>query len=526
MASSTSPSLRPRLSVAMIVCDEQNVLAESIRSVQPVADEIVVLDTGSTDQTAVVAEQEGARVCRADWTDDFSAARNSCLEHVSGDWVLWLNAGERLAAESCTALREFVDGEAKPGKVYRLVLELPSADRTASDEQVLRPRLAPWNPQLQFEGRLCETMDRSMEAAGLEFDTAPGKILLHSRRNEPQFKAQRAERDLKLIALQTADTDDAQPRLLIAKGEAYADLNDQNQARRAFLQAVAASPRGSIEMLESYYGLLTTYDGDQSQKVQQLTVCLEALEIFPLDAQLLCAMGNCLQGQNKVELAVRAFETAVKYGQVNMEVWHLCELAEVAAVCLNLTLQLAGKDEEARRVMEEALDRCRNSVRVRRHLIDLHVKHGRDVEALQVAEKLPITSESRRPLEDAVRGAAKAAVADWEPALGYLQSAYVAGCRDPICLRWLSITLLCNGQIEAAAPVLREWCELEPANVEAQTYLRALTQQADDSQPAADSTDSRRIRIDPGTTVAEVGPPFMPIIGQVSTTDMITDPNP
>src|SRR5437660_1581456 len=90
----------PRLSVAMIVRSCAAELAATLRSVRDLADEIVVLDTGSTDGTREVASQCGARVFQQPWADDFAAARNACLAHASGEWVLWLDAGETLPAES------------------------------------------------------------------------------------------------------------------------------------------------------------------------------------------------------------------------------------------------------------------------------------------------------------------------------------------------------------------------------------------------------------------------------------------
>ncbi|MEN6493336.1 MAG: glycosyltransferase, partial [Thermoguttaceae bacterium] len=92
MSSQKSSKRRPRLSVAMIVRDEQDVLAASLESVRSIADEIIVLDTGSADQTPTLARKLGAKVCRAGWDDDFSAARNRLLEEVTGDWILWLDA--------------------------------------------------------------------------------------------------------------------------------------------------------------------------------------------------------------------------------------------------------------------------------------------------------------------------------------------------------------------------------------------------------------------------------------------------
>ena len=291
------------------------------------------------------------------------------------------------------------------------------------------------------------------------------------------------------------------PRLLIAMGEACSDLNQQAAARQAFLQAIHTTPRGSIEMLEGYYGLLTTFDGDPSQANRQLEICLEALEIYPLDAQLLSAMGSYLQAQNRLDLAARAFETAVKHGQIAPETWHLREITEMAAACLNLTLQIQAKDDEARRVLEETLDRYPASVRIRRHLVNLHVKQGREEEAVRVADAMPGDPQHREPWRNAIRGATKAVRQDWTPALGYLQSAYAAGCCDPFCLRWLSVTLLSNGQIEAAEPILHQWLQLEPANREARMYLDAVQEQGRAKDAAAEQDRSRQIRIDPASTV-------------------------
>ena len=516
MATPANQSRRPRLSVAMIVRDEQDVLTDTIESVRAVADEIVVVDTGSTDETPAIAEQLGAAVRRMRWTDSFAAARNRCLQEVSGDWILWLDAGEQLTRESADELRAMVDQEADPRKLYLLMVELPPEDVTAWGEQAALPRLMPNHPELRFEGRVRESVKPSAEAAGLTVECCPGRIVRHGRQHDPRRRAKNARRDLKLVALEAADRGHREPRLLIALGEAHTILYEHEEARDAFLQAVRTAERGSTEMLSAYYGLLTTFDNDPDGRDRQLAVCLEALQIYPLDAQLLCAMGSYLQARKRLDLAARAFDTALGHGKVDPQTWHLRQIGEVAAVCLNLTLQLMGKDDEARRVLETALKRHESSARIRRHLIDLHVKQGRGEDAVSLAETLPMEPPQRELMCDAVRGACKAAAGEWLAALGYLQSAYVAGCHDPFCLRWLSITLLSNGQTEAAEPILNEWRQLEPNNVELQAYLEAskeLDQASDVAEVGADGKretqgdQSRQIRID---SVPEVGPGQMP----------------
>jgi glycosyltransferase involved in cell wall biosynthesis/thioredoxin-like negative regulator of GroEL len=520
MSSESPDNGRRHLSVAMIVRNEEDVLPATIENVRPIADEIHVLDTGSTDRTLEVAQGLGARTGSVPWNDDFAGARNRLLGEISGDWVLWLDAGEGLSPDSAIELRKFIDREADPKKVYMLTVVVPSSNGDASDEQIAVARLMPNHPDLRFEGRVSETLQTSIRAAGLEIALAPGRIRRHGRVNDPDRKAERARRNLRLVDMENAAGSQS-PRLFLARGEAHCDLGNIGAARDAFRRTIDIAARGSTPMLEGYYGLLTSYDGDEALRDEQLHVALEALEIYPLDAQLLCLMGSYLQGKGRLDLAERAFDTAVKYGQVDLESWHLAEIAEMAAICLNLSKQLQNKEQEALGIVQEALVRYPHSARIRRHLMDLYIKLGRSDDAVQTADSITVDPQERASLRNAVRGAVKATAKDWLQALGYLQTAYAAGCRDPLCLRWLTVALLSNGQTEAACPVLREWLQLQPDNAEALAYANVLGGQqeivdAGGGSSADEANTGRRIRIDAATTVQDVVMPQIPLVESLS----------
>ena len=97
------------LSLSMIVRDEAERLATCLRSVQGFVDEMVVVDTGSSDDTVAIAEGLGATVHRIDWPGDFAPARNQALQWVSGDWVLVLDADEQLRPEAREPLRQLME---------------------------------------------------------------------------------------------------------------------------------------------------------------------------------------------------------------------------------------------------------------------------------------------------------------------------------------------------------------------------------------------------------------------------------
>ncbi|MGD0516646.1 MAG: glycosyltransferase [Thermoguttaceae bacterium] len=522
---------RPRLSVAIIARNEQEVIAETLDSILAIADEIIVWDSGSEDETMSLARKKGVKVFQGFWKNDFSAARNDCLSKVSGDWVLWLDAGEKLADPAAKKIRDFIDSAADPQKAYLIMVEIPPADNCTAGEQIAQPRLLPAKAGLKFEGRLRETLYPSIQAAGLKIDTAPGLISRHPRQHSQVRKTRLANRDLGLVELELIDGHGPNPRLFLAQGEAYINLGSYDRAREAFIKAIELSDPGSSEMLEGYYGLLTGYNYDPDLRDTQMRVCLNALEVFPLDFQLLLAVGSYFQIHNRLDLATRAFETAVKFGQTNSSIWHLCELPEVSASCLSIALQLQGKDEEARRALEEALDRHPQSARLLRLAINSYIKTGNAEQGIEVAQRGGMLSSREDPLILAIRGACKAAKQEWTPALTDLQSAYLMGCRSTLCLRWLAVALLSNGQAGAAKPVLDVWQKLEPANPELQAYIAAVreTQNAPciktEKEAKAEEvgnvkTAVRQFRIDPGSTITEVHPIRIPFVHHDASSDI------
>ena len=149
------------------------------------------------------------------------------------------------------------------------------------------------------------------------------------------------------------------------------------------------SPPRSAHRLEAFYGLLTTFDEDPDLHASQLTACLDSLEDFPFDLQLLLALGNYMLVRERLDLAIRAFEAAVRFGRITPTVWHLCEVREIAAICLGLALQARQRDDEACNVLEAALAARPDSLRLLHQLYNLYRKQGKSAEALALAERLP-----------------------------------------------------------------------------------------------------------------------------------------
>ncbi len=100
----------------MIVKNEADVLADCLSSVRGFVDEMIVLDTGSTDDTPRIAEKFGAKVIQFPWNNDFAAARNESIRHATGDWILVLDADETLDANAKEKIHHIIRAHGK-GKI-------------------------------------------------------------------------------------------------------------------------------------------------------------------------------------------------------------------------------------------------------------------------------------------------------------------------------------------------------------------------------------------------------------------------
>lgn len=139
------------LSASLIVRNEERFLEGCLRSLAGRADEIVVVDTGSTDRSREIAADLGARVIEHEWRDDFSAARNAAIDAARGAWILYIDADERVVEFDRTAIHaQLADARYA---CYR-VLFRPVTGLTRYREY----RLFRNHPAIRFRGVIHETL--------------------------------------------------------------------------------------------------------------------------------------------------------------------------------------------------------------------------------------------------------------------------------------------------------------------------------------------------------------------------------
>ena len=188
-----------RLSLCMIVRDEAELLPEFLRHAQGIWDELVVVDTGSVDDTVAILHQAGATVIQEAWRDDFAHARNVGLEHAAGDWILVLDADEFISAELHAEIRGILNNPQIGAATVQLRSHLPHGHV----HETALPRLFRNAPEIRFRFAIHEEVVSSLEPyldrAGQQLVALSGVVTHHGYERERAQKRGKKERDLRIL---------------------------------------------------------------------------------------------------------------------------------------------------------------------------------------------------------------------------------------------------------------------------------------------------------------------------------------
>lgn len=400
----------PTLSLCLIVRDEEKFLPDCLASVEGLVDQIVVVDTGSTDSTAALARAAGALVIESPWQEDFSQARNVSLEAATGDFVLILDADERLGPGAAEALRAAVNA----GSVDCGMLPLHNATRLdASLEEVtsgtarkgpplLLPRLLRRTADLSYTGAVHESIAGWLAAAPRAVQQVSADIIHYGYVTEIREARSKGIRNLELLEkLCLESPDDSVARSYLARELLRAGHEDRALAEaKAGWSALARALEGD--------GLRPPYVSLASQLVH---THIRRGELKEADAVLKQALAwgtrhpnfALLQGwleeslaeeenpehRSHLENARRSYEACLQFhGIVLTEETMPGATSWAGQTRLGVVLLRLGRHDEASAAFQQALADKPGERSAALGLAEAQLERGRPIEALAMLEPL------------------------------------------------------------------------------------------------------------------------------------------
>jgi Flp pilus assembly protein TadD len=382
---------RDGVSLCMIVKNEEENLPRCLRSAKPLVDEIIIVDTGSTDRSKEVARAFGARVFDHVWDHDFANARNGALRQASGDWILILDADEVISAQDYERFRELLDPGSGPPAAYSIqtrnyTFQINTVGWRPNNGDYIREeagagwfpsekvRLFPNDRRVHFSYAIHEVVEPSLRQASLPVRKAAipvhhyGKLNADRTRCKTQSYSEIERRKLietadepaalRELAIQAAqlgnhgESIDLWSRFLtrrpdsaeayVNQGASFWHLGRHDDAARCAERAVGLAP----EMKEAGFNLAMA-ELHRGRAPRALAVIEPLLRRHPayLNARfLLSAVHGCLADYERFRSAIEALGATV-FGPV----------LSVAFLDLGQRLLSAGQTDYCRRLLAAAV---------------------------------------------------------------------------------------------------------------------------------------------------------------------------
>jgi GT2 family glycosyltransferase len=285
LSAADRPGPTARISLTMIVKDEQENLPKCLASVRGVFDEIVVVDTGSTDRTKAIAAEFGARVFDFPWIDDFSAARNAALAHATGEYVFWLDADDVVDPPQRDKLEKWLArlGSCDPTAfVVRCACD-PGADGSGGRTVVDHIRLFPLRAQVRWTYRVHEQILPALQQAGIPVRWTD-LVVRHTGYTNPEQRAKKLVRDERLAQLNLKEQPE-EPFILFNLGAIAIERQEWPEALDYLRRSLGHSaPSDSIT--RKIFALIARSHQMLGDTGAALRACAEGLSIDAEDAEL------------------------------------------------------------------------------------------------------------------------------------------------------------------------------------------------------------------------------------------------
>jgi glycosyltransferase involved in cell wall biosynthesis len=284
--SPASATGRPKVSLTMIVRDEEHNLPACLESVRGLFDETVVIDTGSKDRTAEVACSFGARVCDFVWVGDFAAARNAALARATGDYAFWLDADDVLDPLQRESLRLLLDSLRHGDEAAYVVRCACDPDREGGGGETVvdHVRLFPLREDIRWTYRVHEQILPALRRAGVPVRWTDVTVR-HTGYTDVALRRRKLARDEAILREELEDRP-GDPFVLFNLGSIAIEWQDWHAAL-GHLKGSLAGSAPSDSITRKLFALIARSHQMLGEAEKALAACAAGLRIDPDDAELL-----------------------------------------------------------------------------------------------------------------------------------------------------------------------------------------------------------------------------------------------
>jgi tetratricopeptide (TPR) repeat protein len=337
--------LRASTSLCMIVRDEERNLASCLTPVRGLFDEIVIVDTGSTDRTREIARQFNAQVFDFAWRDDFSAARNESLRRARGEWVFWLDADDRISERNLPPLRSLFGNLHNGPRAYLMDTESPQGDATAAATLVTHPRLFRRTPGARWKSRVHERLE--FEEGSCSAETVFSDVQIeHEGYRDRAKRTAKLRRNLRLLLMQQGENPELDLHTLWHLGLTYMGLGNLNAGKQYLSRLLArdVTEIASVSWVFAVLAALALHEGKTRESLQWVE---KGLAACPGDEGLLYAKALALFEQEALDAAAAALGELLRGPPArHAHFGDAAHIREMLAPHLLGTIQLARRDYE------------------------------------------------------------------------------------------------------------------------------------------------------------------------------------
>ena len=269
----------------MIVRDDEKNLPACLESVRGLFDEIIVVDTGSTDRTAEIARSFGARVFDFVWVDDFAAARNAALARATADYAFWLDADDVVEPHQRKKL-EAILKRLRKGEQSAYVVRCacdPGPDGSGGDTVVDHIRLFPLREGVRWTYRVHEQILPALRRANIPVQWTDFTVR-HTGYVDQALRSRKLDRDTRIL-MQEFEARPDDPFTLFNLGRSLVSASDWNEAHR-FLQRSLTGSAPSDSIVRKLYALIARAYQMLGDSQAALQTCSEGLKLDSGDAEL------------------------------------------------------------------------------------------------------------------------------------------------------------------------------------------------------------------------------------------------